>query len=133
MEEHRKNVACANCHAKMDDMGFAFENFNANRCVANKGWRVRGRLGGDAPRWPKVQWSERVKKLLKEQKELVARNVAEKLLTYALGRGLEWYDKRPVDQIVAGPPKANTSSRPWAEIARSEPFRLRRGSATGDK
>lgn len=134
MEEHRKNVACANCHAKMDDMGFAFENFNAIGAWRTKDGEFAVDSAGTLPDGRKFNGPSELKKLLKEQKELVARNVAEKLLTYALGRGLEWYDKRPVDQIVAGTAKGEYKfSALVAEIARSEPFRLRRGSATATK
>ena len=69
-----------------------------------------------------------LKAILKEKKDLVARNLAEKLLTYALGRGLEWYDRRAVDTIVAGTAKGEYKfSALVVEIVRSDPFRLRRG------
>jgi hypothetical protein len=78
-----------------------------------------------------------LKAILKDKKELVARNLTEKLMTYALGRGLEHYDRRAVDTIVAGLEKDDYKfSRLVIEIARSDPFRLRRGSeqqATQDK
>ena len=80
---------------------------------------------------PQIQPAE-LKALLKEKKELVARNLAEKMLTYALGRGLEWYDKRPVDTIVAGTAKGEYRfSALVTEVVRSDPFRLRRGKNQG--
>ena len=59
---------------------------------------------------------------------MFARCLTEKMLTYALGRGLEYYDKRAVDAITAAVAKGDYKlSLLVAEIARSEPFRLRRG------
>lgn len=134
MEEHRKNPACANCHAKMDDMGFAFENFNAIGAFRAKDGDFPIEPAGVLPDGKAFKGPAELKALLKEKKELVARNLAEKLLTYGLGRGLEWYDRRPVDTIVAGTAKGDYRfSALVVEIVRSDPFRLRRGRGQDDR
>jgi PAS domain-containing protein len=128
MEEHRKNPACANCHAKMDDMGFAFENFNAIGAFRAKDGEFPIDPAGVLPGGAKFKNPTELKAILKEKKELVARNLAEKLLTYAVGRGLEWYDRRAIDTIVAGTAKGEYKfSALVLEIVRSDPFRMRRG------
>ena len=66
--------------------------------------------------------------MLKSQSEKFGRCVAEKMLIYAAGRGLEYYDDRAIDQIVASLAKENWKfSALVTAIVRSEPFRLRRG------
>ncbi len=69
-----------------------------------------------------------MKALLKNQKALFGRCLTEKLLIYALGRGLESYDRRTVDSITSALERNNYKfSTLIVEIARSDPFRLRRG------
>jgi hypothetical protein len=131
MEQHREDPACANCHARMDPIGFAFENFDA---IGRFRWKDNEEpidASGVLPNGRTFKGPDELKQILKEKKTLFARNVAEKLLTYGLGRGLELYDKRPVDRIVAALEKNDYRfSVLAAEIAKSEPFRLRRGKDT---
>ena len=71
-----------------------------------------------------------LKKILLDKKESFVRCLAEKMLTYALGRGLEYYDKRAVDAICAETAKNGAKlSALTAAIARSEPFRMRCGAS----
>lgn len=128
MEQHRRNPACANCHASMDPLGFAFENYDAIG-----GWR---RMDGDAlidasgelPGGKAFQGPAELKSILLEKKSMFARCVVEKMLTYALGRGLEYYDKPTVDKISAALERDGFKFSTLAvEIAASDPFRLRRG------
>jgi len=127
MEQHRANPACASCHAKMDPLGFAFENFDA---VGAYRWKEAGQpidASGELPDGRKFNGPNELKKILKENKDLIARNLAEKMLTYALGRGLEYYDKRPIDQIVAATAKNDyRMSVLIIEIVKSFPFRYQR-------
>jgi hypothetical protein len=100
MEQHRADRACASCHSRMDPLGFGLENFDAIG-----GWRTHegrqpidssGRLpGGRAFRGP-----AELKATLLRRREAFARCLAEKILTYAIGRGLERADRRSVDRIV---------------------------------
>lgn len=128
MEQHRKNPACANCHAQMDAMGFAFENYDAIGAYRKKDGDYDIDATATLPDGRTIGGPAGLREVLLERKELFARSLAEKMLTYAIGRGLEYYDKRPVDGIVGGLAADNYKfSRLVVEIVRSDPFRLRRG------
>ena len=128
LEVHRKDPGCASCHRQMDELGFGFENFNAIGI-----WRDReddkdidasGMLPGDL----KFTGPLELIKILKSRRDEFAEALSEKMLTYALGRGLEYYDKCAVDRIVAALKKDNYRfSTLVTEIVSSEPFRMRRG------
>jgi hypothetical protein len=128
MEQHRQNPACASCHAKMDPLGFAFENFDA---VGAYRWKEADQpidASGELPDGRKFNGPKELKKILLENKDLIARNLAEKMLTYALGRGLEYYDKRAVDAIVTATAKNDyRMSTLITEVVKSYPFRYQRG------
>ena len=73
-----------------------------------------------------------LKKALLADKEKCARHVTEKMLTYALGRGVEYYDRRAIDRIVSEVAKDDFKlSRMVIAIVQSDPFRLRRGKDQG--
>ncbi len=130
MEQHRANPACAGCHAKMDQLGFAFENFDAVGVYRVKDGNDPIDASGTLPGGKTFRGPAELRKILAENKDAFARCLTEKLLTFALGRGLEYYDDRAVDRIVAamrtGGYKVSTLCY---EIARSDPFRLRRGAS----
>ena len=129
MEQHRKNPGCAGCHRQMDAMGFAFENFDAIGRFRTHDAEGAIDPSGTLPDGRAFQGAAELKTILKEQKELIARNLAEKLLTYALGRGLEYYDTRAVSQIVTRLVQNDFQFSTLAvAIAQSDPFRLRRGT-----
>ena len=128
MEQHRQNAACANCHAKMDPLGFAFENFNAIGAFRSKDGEFDIDPSGVLPDGKSFQGPGELKQILKEKKDLFSRCLVEKMLTYAIGRGLEHYDHRPVDTIGASLAKDGYKfSTLVVEIAKSDPFRLKRG------
>jgi mono/diheme cytochrome c family protein len=128
LELHRANPACAGCHAKMDPLGFAFENFDAIGAFRQKDGNFDIDPSGVLPDGRKINGPAELKSVLKEKKDLVAKALTEKLLTYALGRGLEFYDDRAVTKIDAAiAPDNYRFSRLVTEIVKSEPFRLRRG------
>jgi hypothetical protein len=128
MEEHRKNPACANCHTKMDAIGFAFENMNAIGGFRWKDGNFDIDASGKFPDGRSFKGAAELRKVLLDQKDEVARAVAEKMLIYAIGRGTEYYDKRALDQIVAKSRGSNYRfSSVVLEIINSDPFRLRRG------
>lgn len=128
MEQHRANVACANCHARMDPLGFAFENYNAVGKFRTTDGEHPIDPSGVLPGGQTFQGPKELKAILKGKKELFSRCLAEKMVTYALGRGVEYYDKPALDKIVAAL-QANDFkfSTLVIEIAKSDPFRLRRG------
>ncbi len=130
MEEHRKNPACASCHAKMDPLGFGLENFDAVGAFRDKDGGAPIDPSGELPGGVKFAGPVELKKILVGKKELFARCLTEKLLTYGLGRGLEFYDKRSVDKITAGLARQDYKfSALVTEIVTSNPFRMRRGRA----
>ena len=101
MVEHRANPACASCHQLMDPIGLSTENFDA---VGH--WRDRTENGaavdasGGLPDGRTFEGMAGLKKALLTRPELFVATSTEKLLTYALGRGLESYDAPAVRQIV---------------------------------
>ncbi|MBL8209833.1 MAG: DUF1592 domain-containing protein [Bryobacterales bacterium] len=101
LEQHRANPSCAVCHDLMDPIGFGLENYDASgKWRDNEGHfpiDASGKLrGGAAFRGPRE-----LKSALKGQSDLFVRNLTEKLLTYALGRGVERADRKLVDAILA--------------------------------
>jgi len=132
MEQHRANAICASCHARMDPLGFAFENYDAIGAWRAKDGQFDIDPSGELPDGQKFQGPAELKKILKDKKELFARSLAEKMLTYALGRGLEYYDKCAVDKIVTALEKNDYRfSTLIAETVNSDPFQMR--TATGEK
>lgn len=98
--EHRANPACAGCHNLMDPIGFAFENYDA---VGRWRSKEEGSLvdaSGSLPDGTKFNGALELQEALLKRPELFAGAVAEKLLTYALGRGLEPYDAPAVRRIL---------------------------------
>ncbi len=113
---HRENALCASCHNRMDPIGLAFENFNAlgmwrdteyNEPIDATGQLITGESFRDVRELKRV--------LVKNHAQDFYRTVTEKLLIYALGRGLEYYDVETCDQIEARLAAAN--GRPSALIA----------------
>jgi hypothetical protein len=131
MEQHRQKPSCAACHAKMDPLGFAFENFDAVGAFRAKEGGTTIDASGELPGGKKFNGPAELKAILKDKKDLVARNLAEKILIYALGRGLESYDRRAVDGVVAALAKNDYRfSTLITETVKSYPFRYRRGQET---
>jgi hypothetical protein len=99
---HRANKLCQSCHARMDSVGLAFENFNAlgNYRTTDAGQPIEtaGKLiSGEA--FTDVRDLKRI--ITHARRADFYRCLTEKLMTYALGRGLEYYDVESVDRIVA--------------------------------
>jgi hypothetical protein len=126
MALHRKDPVCASCHTRMDPLGFALENFNA----IGK-WRTRD---GDAAIDPSGTFPDGSKfanpaefrsALLAHQDQFV-RTFTEKLLTFALGRGLDYYDMPAVRTILRDSAKSDYR---WSSVilgvVKSAPFQMR--------
>ncbi len=100
MEQHRKDPVCAGCHKSMDPIGFALENFDAVGHWRNndEGGKIdpSGTMFNGAP----LDGIVGLRKALVEQHEIFVGVMTEKMLTYALGRGLEYYDMPTVRKIV---------------------------------
>ncbi len=128
MEQHRANPSCAACHARMDPIGFAFENFDAIGAYRAQDGGQPIDASGTLPSGQSFKGPAELKGILKGKKDLFSRCLAEKMLTYALGRGVEYYDRPAVDTIVRELAHHEYKfSTLVIEIVKSEPFRLRRG------
>ena len=124
LEEHRKNPACASCHERMDPLGFAMENFDAIGAWREKDGKTPIDPSGKLPSGETFAGAGELRDLIvKTRREEFVRCLAEKLLTYALGRGLEYYDQCAVDKITkALPEDGHTFSRLVIGIVHSDPF-----------
>jgi len=102
MEQHRSNPACAACHNMMDPLGFALENFDP---VGQYRERDAGAVidaSGKMPDGTQFNGYEGLRKVLAiDRREQFVRCLVEKMMTYAVGRGIEYYDKCAVDKIMA--------------------------------
>ena len=130
MEQHRRNPVCASCHSKLDPLGFALENFDAvggfrtvdgGEAVDPSGTMLNGATF-DGP--------GEFKQLLVSHQDAFLATMTEKLLTYALGRGVEPYDMPAVRQVLRN---ASADDYRWSAIvsaiARSVPFQMRRAAS----
>ncbi len=131
MEQHRANPVCASCHQKMDPLGFAFENFDAIGA-----WREKDSGGfpidasGVLPDGKSFTGAAGLKTVLDGKKDLFLRALTNKMLTYGLGRGLEYYDRPSVEQIVNALAKNNYRfSTLILEVVKSDPFQMRTATA----
>lgn len=128
LEKHRANATCAACHNKMDTLGFGLENYDAIGRWRTEDGKFPVDAGGTLPNGKSFRNPAELRQLLKEDLPEFARCVTEKMLTYALGRGLERYDRRTLDDITR---KLAASGYRFQtliyEIVRSLPFQARRG------
>jgi mono/diheme cytochrome c family protein len=132
MEKHRANPMCAACHLKMDALGFGLENYDAIGAWRDKDGKFPIDASGALPGGKTFSTPAEFKKILLTNKDDFARCLAEKMLTYALGRGLEKNDRTFVRQIVSRLAADNYRfSRLVLEIVKSPPFQMRRGEAAG--
>jgi hypothetical protein len=126
MEQHRSNPICSSCHKRMDPIGFAFENFDAIGVWRDKDGTAPVDASGVLPDGRTFNGPEGLKKVLREEKDVIVRGVAEQMLTYAIGRGLEPFDRRAVTAIMENLEKGNDRfSTLILEIVKSDPFQKR--------
>jgi hypothetical protein len=126
MEQHRANAVCASCHQRMDPIGFAFENFDAIGAWRDNDGSVKIDASGVLPDGRKFDGPAGFRTILRADRAAFVRCVAEKMLTYALGRGLETYDRRAVSAIVDAVGRQNDRfSALLIEIVKSDPFQKR--------
>ncbi len=127
LSEHRKNPACSGCHKLMDPVGFSLENFDAvgRWRQAEDGTPVD--VSGGLPDGAKFTGVVGLEKALLTRPELFATTITEKLLTYSLGRGVEYTDAPAVRQIVRQAQKSDFRFSSFIQgIAGSPSFQLRR-------
>jgi hypothetical protein len=129
MEQHRADPSCAICHSRLDPPGFGLENYDAVGAWRAKEGKFPIDASGKLPTGESFNGGAELKEILyKTRKTEFVHCLSEKMLTYALGRGVEDYDACTVDAIV----KSVTSdqyrfSRMVLEIVKSDPFRKRKG------
>jgi hypothetical protein len=126
MEEHRSNPQCASCHKLMDPLGFAMENFNAVGA-----WRTRDNgspidASGQFFDGSRLDGVTGLRRVLVEHPDIFVGTLTEKLMTYALGRGLDHHDMPAVRRVVrdAAGHEYRFSSLVLG-IVNSTPFRMR--------
>jgi hypothetical protein len=125
LEQHRQNPDCAGCHAKIDPVGFALENFDAIGA-----WRTEENgqpidTSSVLPSGKKLSGFNELRDYVKGDK--FVRGFAEKLLIYAVGRGLERYDKAALEQVLAGTKSGdNKMSALITAVVTSDPFLKRK-------
>lgn len=128
MEQHRKNPVCASCHARMDPIGFALENFDAVGAWRTMDGKFPIDTTGELPNGKAINSASDLIGVLKAERTAFAEAITEKLLTYALGRGVARTDRKAVQKIVA-----NVAANQYRfsslvlEIVKSMPFQMRRG------
>jgi mono/diheme cytochrome c family protein len=136
MEQHRRNPACASCHRMIDPAGLALENFDAVG-----GWRTRdgGTRGapvdasGQLIDGTQINGVVELRAALLREPEIFVRTMTEKLMTYALGRGLTATDMPAVRTVVRDSARDQYRfSSVILEIVRSVPFQMRTKSPAGE-
>ena len=129
MEQHRTNPTCAACHSRMDPIGFGLENFDGIgswRTIDSKNSLIDA--SGKLPDGKTFDGPAGLKEVLLSQKDRFVRTTVAKLLTFALGRGLERSDNPVVDEITAAVRKEDYKfSALVNQVVQSAPFQKRRG------
>jgi hypothetical protein len=133
MEIHREKPLCASCHARMDPIGLALENFNAigkyrdmdnGRPIDTAGQLITGEKFTNTVGLARI--------LITSRKKDFYRCATEKLLTYATGRGVEYYDAPTIEKIVDQLERDGGKARTLVYgVIESAPFQMRRGD--GDR
>ena len=124
LEKHRAKAECATCHSKMDPLGFALENFDGIGAWRDLDGNFPIDPTGELPTGEAINGPAGLKKVLKSRETFI-RALTEKMLTFALGRGLEYFDKCAVDDICKDL-KANGHrfSALLSGVVNSKPFLL---------
>jgi hypothetical protein len=129
LEEHRKNPTCASCHRRMDPLGFGLENFDAVGAWRTMDGKLPIDSAGTLPDGRTFNGPEELRQILSADRAGFSRALTSKLLTYALGRGLERYDAKTVKAIADRlPAQQYRFSALVVEIVKSLPFQSRRPS-----
>jgi hypothetical protein len=130
MEQHRTDPACSSCHSRMDAIGFAFEKFDGVGLLRTMDEGKPIDPAGKLSDGRAFSGAAELKQILRKDREKFVRNLSTKLLTYGLGRGLDYYDGPAVDKITASSiASGNRFSSVVLGVVMSDPFRLRRGTS----
>jgi len=127
LAQHATDAACAGCHAKMDPLGFGLDNYNA---IGS--WRPTTNeldTSGTLPNGEKFGGVDDLKKLLWTKREQFVRNLTSEMLTYALGRNIDYFDEGQITRIKAAADKdSDKFSSIILGIVNSYPFQYRRNA-----
>ena len=131
MEQHRANPSCMVCHIQMDPIGFGLENYDAAGAWRTHDGKFPVDASGTMPDGKSFEGAQGLKQILKSKSDLFTRNFTEKLMTYALGRGVERFDKPAINSIIT-----DTASHDYRfsvlvnDIVNSKPFLMRSGAGS---
>jgi hypothetical protein len=131
MAAHRASPTCASCHALMDPIGLSLEHFDGVgrfRTLSESGQPIDA--SGSLPDGTKFAGAAGLRQVLLSKPELFSGTIAEKLLTYALGRGVEYYDQPAVRQVVreAARREYRFTTGLILGVVQSAPFQMRRSA-----
>ena len=125
--QHRVNPSCVSCHETMDSIGFGFENFDAIGQWRDKDGDQPIDSAGGLPTGERFANAQELIGILSQREEEFVRHLVSKLLTYALGRGVEYYDRPAIDQILANTAAQDHRFRDLLlEVVLSRPFLMQR-------
>lgn len=129
MELHRTNPACAACHRVMDPLGFALENYDGLGRWRDAVGAIPVDASGSLPDGTKFAGPQGLRDVLLTKKRMFVETFTERLMTYALGRGVEYYDRPAIREIAR---KAGAQGDRWSSIVlgivNSAPFQMRKVS-----
>jgi hypothetical protein len=133
MARHRESPECAGCHAQMDPIGFAFEHFDAVGRWRESEAGLPIEAASVLPDGTEIDGIEGVRRLLLEDPERFVSAVTEKLLMYALGRNIQYYDRPAIRAIVREAAEDGYTFRALiGGIVKSVPFRMRAAPASNE-
>jgi hypothetical protein len=128
MQQHRANAVCASCHSRMDPLGFALENYDGVGRWRDKDAGSRIDASGQFPDGTRFVGPEELKKALASaRRDEFVDTATQKLLLYALGRGVESYDQPAVREIAGEAARGDYRFSAFVTaIVKSTPFQMRR-------
>jgi hypothetical protein len=128
LEAHRANPVCASCHSKMDVLGFGLENYDAIGKWRTMDGKFPIDVGGTMPNGKSFATAAEMRSVLMDALPQISRCLTEKILTYALGRGMEPYDKPAQDAIARDLASDGYHFQALIrDVVMSLPFQSRRG------
>jgi hypothetical protein len=134
LEKHRSNAVCASCHSRMDPLGFGLENYDAIGRWRTMDGDFSIDASGTLPDGRSFSNPAEMRAILLSQLPQFSRTMTEKMLTYALGRGLKPYDRRTVDEIQKTLAAQDYNFQSLIlQIVESLPFQARRGEEVTDR
>ena len=130
MQQHRANVSCAACHQRMDPIGFGLENFDAIGAYRERDGEFPIDPSGELPDGSKFSGPAELKQIFRAKAADFRRALAAKMLTYALGRGTEPFDRPALEKIAAElEADGDRFSRLIVAVTTSQPFQMRQVSS----